>query len=139
MVEGYTDVISLQQKGVHNVAASSGTSLTPQQMKLVHRYGETITMIYDSDSAGQRAMKRGINIALKEGMDVKLLELPEGEDPDSFVRQFGKDSFLEMKQEGAEDFLAYQIHKAKEDGRWESSKEKVISEVLGSIAHIEQN
>ncbi|MEL7834229.1 DNA primase [Fodinibius sp. Rm-B-1B1-1] len=138
LVEGYTDVISLQQYGINNVAASSGTSLTPDQMKLLHRYGDTITMIYDSDSAGERAMKRGINIALREGMDVKLLELPEGEDPDSFVRQFGKDSFLEMKDEESEDFLSYQIIKAKEEGRWEepAEKKKVISEILESIAHM---
>lgn len=138
LVEGYTDVISLQQHGIDNVVASSGTSLTPDQMKLLHRYGDTITMIYDSDSAGQRAMKRGINIALREGMDVQLLELPEGEDPDSFVRQFGKDSFLEMKQEAGEDFLAYQIHKAKDEGRWEApaEKKKVINEILESIAHM---
>ncbi|MGD8427144.1 MAG: DNA primase, partial [Balneolaceae bacterium] len=138
LVEGYTDVISLQQYGIDNVVASSGTSLTPQQMKLLHRYGETITMIYDSDSAGQRAMKRGINIALREGMDVKLLELPEGEDPDSFVRQFGRDSFKEMKREESEDFLTYQINKAKDEGRWEdpTEKKKVISEILESIAHM---
>ena len=138
LVEGYTDVISLQQHNINNVVASSGTSLTPQQMSLLHRYGETITMIYDSDSAGQRAMKRGINIALREGMDVKLLELPEGEDPDSFVRQFGKDSFLEMHRESSEDFLTYQIHKAKEEGRWEApaEKKKVINEILESIAHM---
>jgi len=138
LVEGYTDVISLQQYGIDNVVASSGTSLTPQQMKLLHRYGDTITMIYDSDSAGQRAMKRGINIALREGMDVKLLELPEGEDPDSFVRQFGKDSFKEMKQEAARDFLTYQINKAKDEGRWEdpTEKKKAISEMLESIAHM---
>lgn len=138
LVEGYTDVISLQQHGIDNVVASSGTSLTPHQMKLLHRYGETITMIYDSDSAGQRAMKRGINIALREGMDVKLLDLPEDEDPDSFVRQFGKESFMEMKREEGEDFLSYQIHKAKDEGRWEdpTEKKKVISEILESIAHM---
>lgn len=138
LVEGYTDVISLQQHGIDNAVASSGTSLTPQQMKLLHRYGDTITMIYDADSAGQRAMKRGINIALREGMDVKLMELPEDEDPDSFVRQFGSDSFLDLKKKESEDFLTYQIHKAKEEGRWEdpNAKKKVISEALKSIAHI---
>jgi len=138
LVEGYTDVISLQQYGIDNVVASSGTSLTSQQMKLLHRYGDTITMIYDSDSAGQRAMKRGINIALREGMDVKLLELPEGEDPDSFIRQFGKDSFKELKQEESEDFLTYQVNKVKDEGRWEdpTEKKKVISEILESIAHM---
>ncbi len=138
LVEGYTDVISFQQYGIGNVAASSGTSLTPRQMKVLHRYGDIITMIYDSDSAGQAAMKRGINIALAEGMDVKLLELPEGEDPDSFVRQFGKESFLNLKKEESEDFLSYLIHKAQSEGRMDNPAEKkrVISEALESIAHI---
>lgn len=138
LVEGYTDVITLNQNGIENVVASSGTSLTSQQMHLLHRYGDTITMIYDSDSAGQAAMKRGINIALSEGMDVKLLELPEGEDPDSFVRQFGKDSFLELQEEESEDFLTYLVHKARAEGRWDepAEKKKVISEALESIAHI---
>ncbi len=138
LVEGYTDVISLQQNDILNVVASSGTSLTPQQMKILHRYGEVITMIYDSDSAGQAAMKRGINIALEEGMDVKLLELPEGEDPDSFIRQFGKDSFLDLKKEESEDFLSYLIHKAQGEGKLDdpSQKKRVISEALESIAHM---
>lgn len=138
LVEGYTDVISLQQYGIENVVASSGTSLTPGQLKLLHRYGDTITMIYDSDAAGQRAMKRGINLSLDEGMDAKLLELPEGDDPDSFIRQFGNDSFLELKKEEAEDFVSYLIHKAQNEGRWDdpSEKKRAISEVLESIAHI---
>lgn len=138
LVEGYTDVISLQQHDIDNVVASSGTSLTPAQLKLLHRYGDTITMIYDSDVAGQTAMKRGINLALAEDMDVKLLELPEGHDPDSFIRQFGKDSFLDMKQEEAEDFVSYLIHKAQNEGRWEqpAEKKRTISEALESIAHI---
>ncbi|MFH5831194.1 DNA primase [Halalkalibaculum sp. DA384] len=138
LVEGYTDVITLHQHDIENVVASSGTSLTRGQMHLLHRYGDAITMLYDSDSAGQRAMKRGINIALAEGMDVKLLELPEGEDPDSFVRQFGKESFLELKQENSEDFLSYLIQKAQQEGRWEDpgEKKKVITEALESIAHM---
>lgn len=138
LVEGYTDVITLIQNGITNVAASSGTSLTPGQMKLLRRYGDSIVMIYDSDSAGQAAMKRGINIGLAEGMDVKLLELPEEEDPDSFVRQFGSDSFRQLKKEESENFLDYLVHKAQQEGRWEepSEKKKVISEALESIAHI---
>jgi len=138
LVEGYTDVISLHENGIKNVIASSGTSLTPQQLKIMGRYGESLTMIYDSDSAGRRAMKRGINLALEEGLDVKLLELPEGEDPDSFVSQFGKDSFLELKREAEEDFVRYIIHKAQKDGSWEepSFKKKAIAEALESIAHI---
>lgn len=138
LVEGYTDVITLNQEGIENVVASSGTSLTAGQMHLLHRYGETITMIYDSDSAGQTAMKRGINIGLAEGMDVKLLELPEGEDPDSFVRQFGEESFRELQQEEAEDFLTYLVHKAQDEGRWDkpAEKKRVITESLESIAHM---
>lgn len=138
LVEGYTDVITLHQHGIENVVASSGTSLTLPQMNLLHRYGDTITMLYDSDAAGQKAMKRGIDIALAEGMDVKMLELPEGEDPDSFVRQFGKVSFLEAKKEESEDYLSYIIGKAREEGRWEdpAQKKKVISEAVEHIAHI---
>src|SRR5699024_638359 len=138
LVEGYTDVISLQQHNINNVVASSGTALTPDQIKLLHRYGDMITMIYDSDSAGQRAMKRGINIALREGMDVQLLELPEGEDPDSFIRQFGTDSFRELHREASEDFLSYLVHKAKDEGHWErpARKTKVVNEILRSIAHM---
>lgn len=138
LVEGYTDVITLIQQGIGNVAASSGTSLTPGQVATLKRYGDTMVMIYDSDTAGQAAMKRGINIGLSGGMDVKLLELPEDEDPDSFVRQFGKESFLELKEEESEDFISYLVHKAQGDGEWEdpAKKNKVISEALESIAHI---
>jgi DNA primase len=138
LVEGYTDVISLQQHDIAHAAASSGTSLTPDQLKLLKRYGDTLIMIYDSDSAGQAAMKRGINLALTEGLDVKLLELPEGDDPDSFIRQFGKDSFLDLKQEGAENFVDYLIHKAQNEGRWDepSERKQVVSDTLESIAHM---
>lgn len=138
LVEGYTDVISLHKHDVENVIASSGTSLTPKQLKMIHRYGESLTMIYDADSAGQRAMKRGINLGLNEGLNVNLLELPEDQDPDSFIKQFGKDSFLELKKEGSEDFVSYLINKAKQQGNWEkpAQRQKVIGEVLESIAHI---
>jgi len=138
LVEGYTDVITLNNHGIENVVASSGTSLTAGQMKALHRYGEKITMIYDSDSAGQNAMRRGIDIALAEGMEVELLELPEGEDPDSFVKQFGKESFLDLKKEEATDFVNFLIHKYSELGSLEKPAERsrLISEILSSIAHI---
>lgn len=138
LVEGYTDVITLNLHHIHNVVASSGTALTAGQMKILHRYGERIIMIYDADSAGQAAMKRGIDIALAEGMEVKLLELPEGEDPDSFVKQFGRDSFMELRKEEAVDFVSFLIHKAEVDGLLEDPMErtKVIGEVLRAIAHI---
>lgn len=141
LVEGYTDVITLNEHGVKNVVASSGTALTPGQMKILHRYGERIVMIYDSDNAGQAAMKRGINIALAEGMEVQLLELPDGEDPDSFVKQFGKESFDELKQKKAQDFVDFLMLKADEEGRLEKPTElaKVISEILEAIANISES
>ena len=138
LVEGYTDVITLNLHGISNVVASSGTALTAGQMKVLHRYGERIIMIYDSDSAGQAAMKRGIDIALAEGMEVKLLELPEGEDPDSFVKQFGKDSFVELRKEEAVDFVSFLIHKAELDGLLDDpmQRTRTIGDVLRAIAHI---
>lgn len=138
LVEGYTDVITLHQHGIGNVVASSGTALTPGQMKILHRYGEQILMIYDADDAGQNAMKKGIQVALTEGMEVQLLELPEGEDPDSFVKQFGKESFDELKKEEASDFVDFLLHKAVQDGRMNnpSGQTRVISEVLQAIACI---
>ncbi len=141
LVEGYTDVITLNEHGIKNVVASSGTALTPGQMKILHRYGEKIVMIYDSDNAGQNAMKRGIEIALAEGMEVQLLELPEGEDPDSFVKQFGKESFLDLKQKEASDFVDFLMLKADEEGRLDQPTQlaKVISEILSAIANISES
>ncbi|MBO6524686.1 MAG: DNA primase [Balneolaceae bacterium] len=141
LVEGYTDVITLNQHGISNVVASSGTALTPGQMKILNRYGDRIVMIYDADNAGQNAMKRGIDIALAEGMEVQLLELPDGEDPDSFVKQFGKESFLELKKEEGSDFVDFLIMKAEEEGRMENpaQQSKVITEVLEAIASIKES
>ncbi len=141
LVEGYTDVITLNQHGISNVVASSGTALTPGQMKILNRYGDRIVMIYDADNAGQNAMKRGIDIALAEGMEVQLLELPDGEDPDSFVKQFGKESFLELKKEEGSDFVDFLIMKAEEEGRMDNpvQQSKVITEVLEAIANIKES
>ncbi|WP_018126836.1 DNA primase [Balneola vulgaris] len=141
LVEGYTDVITLNEHGIKNVVASSGTALTSGQMKILHRYGEKIIMIYDADNAGQAAMKRGIDIALAEGMEVQLLELPDGEDPDSFVKQFGKESFDELKKEEASDFVDFLILKADEEGRLDNpvQRGKVISEILVAISNIKES
>ena len=138
MVEGYTDVITMMQQGIHNVVASSGTALTPQQVKILKRYGNKILMIYDSDAAGRKAMMRGMNIALAEGMDVDLLELPDNEDPDSFVKKYGKESFLELKKKEAVDFVSFSILQAEKHGEMDSPSDRthVISRVLESIAEI---
>ncbi len=136
LVEGYTDVITLHQHEIKNVVASSGTALTAGQVRLLKRYGEKMIMIYDSDVAGQKAMQRGIEIALAEGMDVELLELPEGDDPDSFVKQFGKESFLAYCKEESKDFVSFLILKAEVEGKTAKPTgiATLISEVLEAIA-----
>ncbi|MEX0779457.1 MAG: DNA primase [Balneolales bacterium] len=138
LVEGYTDVITMHQAGVRNVIATSGTALTPLQMRILSRYAETLLMIYDSDSAGQTAMARGINIALTEGLGIRLLQLPEGDDPDSFVKQFGKEGFQNYKKDNALDFLSYTIRGAEQAGEWDDpvTKPKVIDRILESISCI---
>ncbi|MEX2436056.1 MAG: toprim domain-containing protein, partial [Balneolaceae bacterium] len=132
------DVITMHQHEVKNVVASSGTSLTSRQINILQRYAGRIIMIYDADSAGQSAMERGMNIALTEGMDVHLMELPEGEDPDSFIKQFGKESFLEFKKKNAEDFVTFSIHKAEKAGKMErpGDRSATINSILESISLI---
>lgn len=138
LVEGYTDVITMNMFGIKNVVASSGTSLTSGQINILQRYGNRIVMIYDADNAGQTAMQRGMNIALEEGMEVQLMELPDGEDPDSFVKQFGKESFLEFKEKHAEDFVTFSIQKAEKGGKMENAagRSTAIKKILESIALI---
>lgn len=138
LVEGYTDVITLNKFEIENVVASSGTALTAQQIRLLKRYGNKIVMIYDADNAGKSAMARGMNIALEEGMDVDLLELPDGEDPDSFVKQFGKESFLKLKKKEGRDFVTFSVLQAEKNGLMENpaGRSKVISGVLSSISRI---
>lgn len=138
LVEGYTDVITLNQHEIKNVVASSGTSLTTGQINILQRYGNRIVMIYDADNAGQTAMERGMNIALQQGMEVRLMELPEGEDPDSFVKQFGKKSFYEFKQKHAEDFVTFSIQKAEKSGKMEdpAGRSNAIKSILDHIARI---
>lgn len=138
LVEGYTDVISLHQAGVKNVVASSGTALTIEQLRILHRFGENLLMIYDADNAGQNAMSRGLDLALKEGLNVRLLQLPEGEDPDSFIKANGRKGFEQYKDQNAQDFIAFTINKAKSDNRWADPfhKKSVVSTILRSIAHI---
>lgn len=138
LVEGYTDVITLGMHGINNVVASSGTALTAGQIRILHRYCERIVMIYDADAAGQKAMKRGIDIALAQDMEVLLLELPDGEDPDSFVRQFGKESFEDEKNRSSLDFVDFLVAKADKEGRFQNPNEvvRVIDEIIEAIANI---
>lgn len=99
LVEGYTDVISMHQSGVENVVASSGTSLTPGQIRLIHRFTNNITVLYDGDMAGIKASIRGIDMLLEEGMNIKVCLLPDGDDPDSFARKHNATEFQNFIQE----------------------------------------
>jgi len=106
LVEGYADLISVFQAGIENVVASSGTALTEEQIQLIGRYTKTITLVYDADSAGSKATIRGVDLVIENGLDVKVAELPPGEDPDSFVRKQGKESFQKLLN-GAVSFLDF--------------------------------
>ena len=108
LVEGYTDVISLYQAGLENVVASSGTSLPTDQVRLIKRYTPNITILYDGDQAGIKASLRGIDVILEEGMNVKIVLFPEGEDPDSFVRNnrtADVESFISSQKIGSTAFF----------------------------------
>lgn len=107
LVEGYTDVISMFQAGVENVVASSGTSLTVEQIRLIHRYTKNITILYDGDPAGIKASFRGINLILEEGMNVKVLLFPDGEDPDSYSKKVSSDELEEFIRKNSVDFIRF--------------------------------
>ncbi|HUH74194.1 MAG TPA: DNA primase [Chitinophagales bacterium] len=107
LVEGYTDVLSLHQAGIHNVVASSGTALTKEQIKLIKRFTQNIILIYDGDKAGIQAALRGVDIMLEEEMDVRVVILPDGEDPDSFVKNRGTDQTLEFIDKNKKDFIFF--------------------------------
>ncbi len=93
MVEGYTDVISMHQSGIENVVASSGTALTPGQIRMIHRFTNNMTVLYDGDAAGIKASIRGIDMLLEEGMNIKVCLLPDGDDRDSFARNITQRNF----------------------------------------------
>ncbi len=139
LVEGYMDVISLYQHGIKNAVATSGTSITTQQMQLISRYSKNLLMVYDADQAGQNAMIRGLETALTQGLNVRLMHLPEGEDPDSFVKQFGAESFHSYVQDESRDFISFLIESAEKSGAWNDpmSRKEEISRVLGFIASVD--
>ena len=109
LVEGYTDVVSLHQAGIENVVASGGTSLTPDQLRLIKKYTKNLTIIYDGDNAGIKAALRGLDLALEEGLNVKLVLIPDAEDPDSYIHKVGAASFNSFVQENKKDFVLFQL------------------------------
>lgn len=137
IVEGYTDVITLHQNGIENVVASSGTSLTEGQIRLVKRYTENITIIYDGDPAGIKAALRGLDLVLGQGMNVKLVLLPEGQDPDSYLKAVGVDSFKTYLAEHAQDFVIFKTNLLlKETGNDPIKRSEVLNDIVASIAKI---
>ncbi len=137
LVEGYTDVISLYQKGIQNVVASSGTSLTEDQIRLIKRYTQNITILYDGDPAGIKASFRGIDMILAEDMNVKVLLFPEGEDPDSFAQKHSTEELQAFLQQNATDFLRFKITILKQETENDPIKKvEVLNDIAQSISLI---
>lgn len=137
LVEGYTDVISMHQAGVENVVASSGTSLTDGQIKLIHRFTQNITVIYDGDAAGIKASIRGIDMLLEYGMNIKAVLLPDGDDPDSFARKNNASDFIEYIERHQVDFIEFKINMMSDEAKNDPVKKAaMIGDVIKSIAII---
>ncbi|WP_420387412.1 DNA primase [Roseivirga sp.] len=138
LVEGYTDVISMHQAGVHNVVASSGTSLTKEQIQLISRYTKNITVLYDGDSAGIKASFRGIDMILEHDLDVHAVVFPDGEDPDSFSRTMTSDAFREYIESNARDFITFKTDILTDGGKQTDpvKKVQVIRDIIESISLI---
>ncbi len=149
LVEGYTDVISMHQADVENVVASSGTALTENQIKLIHRFTENVTVLFDGDSAGIKAALRGIDMILKGGLNVRVVLFPDGEDPDSYSRKVGTTAFHQFLKEHTQDFVSFKTSEhtqdfvsfktslfAKEAAGDPIRKAESIKEVVTSIALI---
>lgn len=137
LCEGYTDVISLHQAGLINVVASSGTSLTKDQIKLIRRYTQNITILYDGDSAGIKASFRGIDLILEEGMNVKVVLFPDGEDPDSFAKKSSANELEEYIQKNTQDFISFKADiLLGESNNDPLKKSELIRDVIQSVSLI---
>ena len=137
LVEGYTDVISLHQAGVENVVASGGTSLTTDQLRLIKKYTNNLTIIYDGDAAGVKAALRGLDMALEESLNVKLVLIPDNEDPDSYVRKVGANAFKDFVAANKRDFVLFQLEvMLKEAGNDVSKKNEVVNHIAETISKI---
>ncbi len=140
LVEGYTDVLSLFQSGVENVVASSGTALTPDQIRLIRRYTNRITILFDSDPAGIKAAMRGLDLILEENMDVRLALLPEGDDPDSFIRREGLANFQQYMAEQSKDFILFKTQLLlKEAAGDPMRKSALVKDLVETLARIPES
>jgi DNA primase len=137
LCEGYTDVISMHQAGVCNSVSSSGTSLTSQQIKLIKRYTSNITILYDGDAAGIKASFRGIDLILEEGMNVKVVLFPDGDDPDSYSKKVSSTEFAEFIKEHTQDFLSFKTSMLLKEGKSDPiQRAGMIREIVHSISLI---
>lgn len=139
LVEGYTDVISLHQAGIENVVASSGTSLTQDQLRLIKKYTKNLTILYDGDAAGVKAALRGLDMAIEEGLNVKVVLIPDNEDPDSYVRKIGAPAFREFVAENKQDFILFKLQVSMRDaGADTQRKSQLVNEIAETIARIDK-
>lgn len=137
IVEGYTDVMSMHQSDVDNVVASSGTAFTEEQIKLIRRFTENVTVLFDGDAAGIKAALRGIDLVLKGGLNVRVVLLPDGDDPDSFSRKMGSTEFKQYLKDHTKDFISFKIDLlAAESGHDPIKKAEAIREIVTSISLI---
>ena len=137
LVEGYTDTIALHQAGIENVVASGGTSLTQDQLRLIKKYTNNLTIIYDGDAAGVKAALRGLDMALEESLNVQLVLIPDNEDPDSFINKQGAATFRDFIQKNKKDFILFQLDIAlKDSGNDSHKKAVVVNQVAETISKI---
>ncbi len=139
LVEGYTDVVSLHQAGIENVVASGGTSLTTEQLRLIKKFTKNLTIIYDGDAAGVKAALRGLDMALEESLNVKLVLIPDGEDPDSYVRKVGKEDFVNFIANNRKDFILFQLEVMLRDAGTDiSRKNEVVNSIAETLSKIDK-
>ena len=137
LVEGYTDVMAMHQSGIENVVASSGTALTDDQIRLIHRLTDNITVIYDGDAAGIKASQRGIDMLLAQGMNVRLLLLPDGDDPDSFARKHNAEEYQRYLSEHQVDFIKFKTNLLMVEAQGDPvRKSQLVNNIVQSIACI---
>lgn len=137
LVEGYTDVVSLHQAGIENVVASGGTSLTTEQLRLIKKYTNNLTIIYDGDGAGVKAAMRGLDMALEESLNVRLVLIPDNEDPDSYVNKVGTTTFNEFVKNNKKDFIIFQLEIMMKDvGNDITKKNEVVNHIAETLSKI---
>ena len=137
LVEGYTDVVALHQAGIKNVVASGGTSLTHDQLRLVKKYTNNLTIIYDGDAAGVKAALRGLDLALEEGLNVNMVLIPGNEDPDSYINKNGAAAFATLVKETKQDFILFQLNVALQDAGSDTvRKSVVVNQIAETISKI---